>query len=355
MLRAFGSSQPSLTDAVIIILASKLSYAHPPFSGAFLLGLNLCQGGHGGDGAVAGGGEGGGLVGEGDHGLQVPDIQAVQAWAADQAGEEGPEEGVPCPVGVPYRAGHAGHRAGGVSVPVEGSPGAQGHEDEADAKLRERRRARGQVLRPGEQGQLLVGDLQDVRKRQGRAHLRNSCGFVRPEGGTIVGVIAHQRAQLTGPLRGVQGGGLGRLGGETDTAEVEDPGGLEHGLRNLLRPQLHVGAGVPVEAEMPLAGAVQAHHRQGGAVRGVRHQAGDVHAVVHKGGLQKLPEAVPANLADEGRFRPQAGGRHRQIGRGAAGVGVKAGDALVRDAALGEVDEDLAHRCDVYHIISSIR
>ena len=108
----------------------------------------------------------------------------------------------------------------------------------------------------GEQGQLLIGNFQDIHQRQGRFHLSNGILFVLPEVCTVIGVVGNGSTHLFGAGGSIQRSGAGGVGGQADRAEVDDFGSFQSALRNVLFAQHHVRVGTAVEAEIPLAGGI---------------------------------------------------------------------------------------------------
>ena len=132
--------------------------------------LHLRQGGHGGDGPAAAGGDAGGLVGKGQDRLKRFGRQGGEVLLAE-LGERRAEEGVARAIGVADGAPHAGDVAGLFAQAVEHAVRTEGDEDQLDALLREGGGARRAVGGPGQQGQLLVRDFQDVHQAQRGFHL----------------------------------------------------------------------------------------------------------------------------------------------------------------------------------------
>ena len=98
---------------------------------------------------------------------------------------------------------------------------------------------------------------------------------------------------------------------------------------------------------MALSPVVQCHERQRGEhVRG-QHKAGHVDAGGGQGIPQKASVHVVPHLADEGGALAQTGGGRQHIGRSAAGVLLKKPHAGIGQAAICEVDQQLAQRRDI--------
>ena len=146
--------------------------------------------------------------------------------------------------------------AGLVPKAVEHAVCTQGDENQPDAVLCQLCRAAFAVGGAGEQGQLLIGNFQDIHQRQGYFHLSNGILFILPEVCTVIRVISNDSTQLFGAGGSIQRGGAGGVSGEADRAKVDDFGSFQSALRNVLFAQHHVSVGAAVEAEIPLAGGI---------------------------------------------------------------------------------------------------
>ena len=227
---------------------------------------------------------------------------------------------------------------------VEHAVCTQGDENQSDAVLCQLCRAAFAVGGAGEQGQLLIGDLQDIHQRQGCFHLGNGVLFVLPEVCTVIRVISNDSTHFFGTGSSVQRGSAGGVGGQADRAEVDDFGGFQSLVRNILFAQHHVSVGTAVEAEIPLAGGIHRDHCHGGGVVCIHSHAGNVYLVFCQNLFQVAAKGIRTHLADKGSLCPQPGGCHRQIGRCTAGVCGKLRDALFILASLGQVDQNFTNR-----------
>ena len=106
------------------------------------------------------------LVGKSQNAFQLVHRQGVQLLLAE-LGQRSPKEGIACAVGITHLAGDACHMAGLVPKAVEYAVCTQGDENQPDAVLCQLCRAAFAVSGSGEQGQLLIGHLQDIHQRQG--------------------------------------------------------------------------------------------------------------------------------------------------------------------------------------------
>ena len=261
-----------------------------------------------------------------------------------ELGQGRPEEGIACAVGVAHLAGNARHMTSLVPKAVEHAVCTQGDENQPDAVLGQLGRAAFAVGGAGEQGQLLIGNFQNIHQRQGCFHLGNGILFVPPEVGTVIGVISNDSTQLFGAGGSVQRGGAGGVGGQADRAEVDDFGGFQSLVRDVLLAQHHVSVGTAVEAEIPLTGGIHRHDCHGGGVVCIHRHAGNVHLVLCQNLFQVAAKGIRTHLADKGGLCAQSGCSHSQIGRGTAGICCELRDAAFILAGLGQVDQNFTNR-----------
>ena len=106
--------------------------------------------------------------------------------------------------------------------------------------------------------------------------------------------------------------------------------------------EVRVGAGLAVEAEVPVAPRQSLDDGQGGVDLLVIAQAPQVDAGVRRDGGQLPAETVRPHLAEEGAAPPQLLQHGQHVAGRAAGVRLEQGVALPGKAVLGEVDQQLA-------------
>ena len=282
------------------------------------------------------------LQGEGTQGL--PGGVAV----FHQAGEEGPPEAVARAGGVHHGGVIGGLVGQAVAVGEGAAVGPQGHHHQGGAQGVKGLYPGGDALLAGEQGQLLLADLQHVAQGQAQLHPSHALLFRGPQHRPPVRVIGDELAHLAGFLHQGKGGGAAGVVGQGQGAEVQD-GALLHLLHvHLFGQQLGVRAGVPVEGEAAVAVLVQLDKGQGGVVPFVHHQALGGNVVFLQALLQGEAKVILAHFADEPGGNPQPGQLHRCVGGGAAGVGAEhAGIAF--DVYRGKVDEQLPSGQNLRH------
>ena len=134
-----------------------------------------------GDSTMPAGGDAGRFVGKGQNAFQLVHGQGVQLLLAE-LGQSRPKEGIACAVGITHLTGDTCHMAGFLPKAVEYAVCTQGDENQPDAVLCQLCRAAFAVGGAGEQGQLLIGHLQDIHQRQGSFHLSNGILFVFSRG-----------------------------------------------------------------------------------------------------------------------------------------------------------------------------
>ena len=234
--------------------------------------------------------------------------------------------------------------AGLVPKAVEHAVCTQGDKNQPDAVLCQLCRAAFAVGGAGKQGQLLIGNFQNIHQRQGCFHLGNGILFVFPEVGTVVGVVGDGSTQLFGTGGSVQCGSAGGVSGQADRTEVDDFGSFQSLVRNILFAQHHISVGAAVEAEIPLTGGIYRDHRHGGGVVCIHSHAGNIHLVFCQNLFQVAAKGVCTHLADKGGLCPQPGSSHRQICRGTAGVCGKLRNAARILAGLDQVDQNFPNR-----------
>ena len=77
------------------------------------------------------------------------------------------------------------------------------------------------VVRTGQKGKLLVGNLQNINESQNGFHLLNRFFFARPEIRAVIRVIRDGRTAFLCLPRGKDCRGAGRLVGQTDRTEMK--------------------------------------------------------------------------------------------------------------------------------------
>ena len=234
----------------------------------------------------------------------------------------------------------------GLSLPAaEHALAAQGDHNEGQAPLLQNTGPLLQVRRSGQQGQLLLRQLDDVHQGQGNRHPLRRLGLVGPEGGAVIGVVAHKAPVFMGRPGGKDGGAAAHARRQADGAEMEDFRPQHRVLVHLLRADIPVRP--PEELKAPLPGFIHRDDGHGGGLA-PRPQSGGIHAVVFQHPAEVGPEGVVPHLAPKGGFGSQAGRRHRRVGGRPAGVGGELGHPRPIDPGLGQVNQDFANRCHVH-------
>ena len=241
---------------------------------------------------------------------------------------------------------------GFLSKAVEHTVCTQGDKNQPNAVLCQLCRAVFAVGGAGQQGQLLVRNLQDIHQRQGSFHLCNRFFLAVPKVGAVVGVVGDDCPQLFGAGGGVQRGGAGGVGGQTDRAEMHDFGCFQGFLRNVLFAQHHISVGTAVKAEIPLTGGIHRNNGHGGGVVGIGDHIAGVYLVFLQNLGQIAAKGILAHLADKGSLCAQLGGGNRQVGGGAAGVCRKLRNAAFIPAGLGQVDQNFTNRYNIHVYLS---
>ena len=211
----------------------------------------------------------------------------------------------------------------------------------------------------GHEQQLIVGDLQDVAALQAPEDLLPGVIGGIPQGQAQIGVKGDEGAAVPGHGQSPACGSAAGLVRQGQGAEVEDPAVAQEADVQVLRREHDIGAGLAVEAEVPVAAGQGADHGQRGGDVVVPEEAAAVDAGIPQGLGQHIAESVPAHLAHEGTLFAQLAEHGQHVGGGAAGVGLKEGIALGTGAGLGKVHQQLAEshyvKLSVVHIVSPLR
>lgn len=228
--------------------------------------LYRCPVGHRADGALFGGDQVGRRIGEPEHLVQILDRQPFQAVIQHKVQDAG-TEGIPCTGGLDDAAQGASWLEG-VEAAIEGITAcrARCHVQKPDVGVlaMEQGRPLGKIFFAGHEQQLVVGDFQDIALAQPPGNL--DPGFIQavPEGLPEVGIEGNQGPCLFGDLNCLPGGGAAGLPGEGKGAKVEDPAVLQQRLVQVGCRQVGVGAGLAIEAEVPVAPRQGLDNGQGG-------------------------------------------------------------------------------------------
>ena len=128
---------------------------------------------------------------------------------------------------------------------------------------------------------------------------------------------------------------------------MEHAGAAQQRHVQLVGAQAGVGPGLAGKGEMTLSPAVQRHKRQRGEHVWGQQKAGGIDARSGEGVPQEAAVHIVAHLADKGGTLPQPGGGGQDVGGRAAGVALEELHAAVGQAAVREVDQQLAQGDDV--------
>ena len=291
------------------------------------------------DGAVALDAQAAEPVGEGQILLQLAGGESGQSVAGDavpgQLPQERADEAVSGAGGVHGLDLLAlGKGVGGAGVGVSAASAA-GVEDQLDVAGEQLGQGGVDVLGAGQEGQLLVRNLED----RGLGHKVQNGLFqgvmVGPEGEPEVGVKADEGS---GPGDGLNGGNVGLLHGafhQGHAAEVEGESVVKPGRVNLLGAVEQVGGGIAVEAEGPVAVGAQGDKGQSGVGLVGKGYPADVDAVAGQFVCNLVAEGIVPQLGQQGRVAAQRGEGAADVGGRAAHPGAESGHFGKGTAALG--------------------
>ena len=147
-----------------------------------------------------------------------------------------------------------------------------------------------------------------------------------PEGQAQIGVVDEGGGGGgCGRVERGQQGRTGWLGDEANRAKAKKLGLGDEVVVEFVGAQEHIGAGVAVEHEFPLAIGSQGDKGEGGAGGGIVAHAANVYACFGDGVGEHVPKFVIAHFADKGGRLPQFGHPSGDVGGGAARRFLKGG------------------------------
>lgn len=189
----------------------------------------------------------------------------------------------------------------------------------ADAPVHQQPGTLGKIVHPGEQRDLVVGDLQKIHCGKGTAHLLHGLIPALPQQRTVIGVVRDDGAGGLCKLHGSLCGGAHRLVRQRERAKVKNAAVCDQIPVQLLRRDLGIRAGLAGKGKASLPGFGEFYECQRGKIAGIYQQRPGIHTDALERLRQKAPLEIIADLADKGGAAPQLCGAGQHIGRAPPG------------------------------------
>ena len=209
------------------------------------------------------------------------------------------------------------------------------------------------VFLTGEPLDLVIGNLQHITPLHTKSDLLLGLLQCLPQRGAEIGVISDQTSiffcNFQRLCRCFPDTGMGH----GKRAKMEDLRLCNQILINLLRTQIHVCTGIPIEGEIPVTVRISVNECQSGMYLVIHQQIPGIDTHILNHGFQMVSQKVVAYFSNKGGFFTQFCEHCQHIAGCAAGIGLHQVIPLAAESVFGEVDEQFAQSCNmiIFHEI----